>query len=71
MNKNKLYRFASIIWFCIAGGYIVVLCVDIYYGYTPKWLMALHMLAVAVSLLAAVVNQNRDRRGTSNDEGHE
>lgn len=65
MNNNKLYLLASIIWFCITGGYIAVLFVDFYYGYTTQWLAVLHMLAVGGSLLAAVVNLKRYRRGTS------
>ncbi len=58
-NEKGLYLISAIIFTLLAVGYVVDIAVDFYYGYTPRYLNMLHILAVLVSLTAAIVNWKR------------
>lgn len=55
-KNSDLLLFASILWFVSTVIWIGAFFVDLYYGYTPKGLMILHILCALISLLAAVIN---------------
>lgn len=64
MKNNKvLYLVASVIFSLLTLGYIAVIAVDFYYGYTPQYLVVLHIVAVITLSVAAIVNFKRYIKG--------
>lgn len=61
-NEKLLYLIVSIIFSLLAAGYTVVIAVDFYYGYTPRYLTALHIIAGLAFYAAAIVNWRRYRK---------
>ena len=64
MRNNKvLYLVASAIFSLLTLGYIAVIVVEFYYEYTPQYLTVLHILAVIILSVAAIVNFKRYIKG--------
>ncbi len=61
-NERVGYLIAAILFAILAIGYTVVSVLDFYYGYTPGYLTALHILTDIVFYLAAAVNWGRYRK---------
>lgn len=63
MKKDKrLYLMTSVLFSLLTLGYIVIIVVDFYYGYTPGYLILLHILTTVAFLAAAIVNLKRYRK---------
>lgn len=63
MGNGKIsYLIASAIFSLLIVGYAVVIIVDLYGGYTPEYLVILHVMATAVFLAAAIANFKRYRK---------
>lgn len=60
-NKYLWYFIASVIYFLLTIGYAVIIFVDFYFGYTPNYLIVLHIMAAIMFLVAAIVNYKRFR----------
>lgn len=60
-NEKGLYLITAVVFTLLAVGYTVDIAVDFCYGYTPRYLNVLHILAVIVSFSAAIVNWMRYR----------
>ncbi len=61
-NKKIPYLISSCIFFLLTIGYVIIVVVDFYYGYTPSYLTVLHIITMIVSLIAAIVNLKRYRK---------
>lgn len=61
-NKKVLYLIAFSIFSLLTAGYILVIAVDFYYGYTPDYLVVLHVLVTIICLIAALINFRRYRK---------
>ncbi len=61
-NERGLYLVVAILFSLLAAGYTVVVAVDFFYGYTPRYITALHILADIVFYAAAIVNWGRYRK---------
>lgn len=66
-NDKVLYLIPAVIFSLLTAGYAVVTAVDFYYGYTPQYLVILHILAVIIFLTAAIVNFKRYKRQQGNE----
>ncbi len=63
MNNEKIgYLFAACIFSLLTVGHAVIIVVDFYYGYTPNYLVGLHIIATILFLAAAIVNFKRYRK---------
>lgn len=60
--KEKIWLFASALWFLSAGSWAITLFVDFYYKVTPGGLVFLHGVTVLASLIAAVTNYARYKK---------
>ena len=61
-NEKVWYLIAAILFFLLTVGYAVVIATDFYYGYTPEYLVVLHIMAAITFLAAAIVNFKRYRK---------
>lgn len=61
-SEKGLYLIASVLSSFLAAGYTAVIVVDFYYGYTPGYLTALHILTAIVLYAAAIVNWRRYKK---------
>lgn len=68
MKNPKMFLVASVLWFVCSGIWIAALCVDAYYKVTPEGLMAMHVLCILTSLIAAIANLTRYRTAKKNDK---
>ena len=62
MENKKIFIIVPILWFVSAGVWFVTFCMDLYKGTTPTGLVLMHVLCVAASLAAAIVNLIRYKK---------
>lgn len=69
-NKGVSYLIASAIFSLLTVGYAAVITVDFIAGYTPGYLIVLHIMTAIVSFAAAVVNFKRYGKQRNDKKEH-